>query len=288
MMEIKKFKIGLIQLRIRENYQANLENISHLVEQAALQGSEIICLPELFAYPYFAQTMNKDHFNLAEPIPGPLTEFLQKLAKNYHVSLIGGTIFEKTASGKYFNTALIIDSLGQIQGKYRKSHIPHDPFYWEQFYFQPGDLGYIHSKIANLNVAPLICYDQWFPEPARILTLQGTQMIFYPTAIGWIPHLTKNEPFSDKRWEQAMCSHASLNGIFVAGVNRVGKEDTITFWGNSFIADPFGQIVAKGSSTEEEIIIGEINTELIYNSQEGWLFLHNRRPDTYNDLTTKK
>ncbi|MHA1647386.1 MAG: nitrilase-related carbon-nitrogen hydrolase [Promethearchaeota archaeon] len=284
MIESLKIKIGLIQLRVRENYQSNLENITQMVKKASLQGAKIICLPELFALPYFAQSENHENFNLAESIPGPLTEFLQNLAKENQITIIGGSIFEKTTNDKYYNTSLIIDSFGKIRGKYRKIHIPNDPFYYEQFYFKPGDLGYVSTKTSDLQIASLICYDQWFPEPARILALKGTKMIFYPTAIGWFPQLKQDEPFSANRWEQAMCSHASLNGIFIAGINRVGKDDNITFWGSSFIADPFGQIIAKGSSTKEEVIIGEINTESIFDSQEGWGFLHNRRPDTYEDL----
>jgi len=163
-------------------------------------------------------------------------------------------------------------------------HIPHDPLYYEKFYFTQGNLGYIQVKTQNIVISPLICYDQWFPEAARINTLNGTQMIFYPTAIGYFPALLQAEPFSAQRWENAMRSHASLNGIFTAGVNRVGKEADIIFWGGSFIADPFGEIVARASATDEEALVAEIDLSKIAECQEGWGFLRNRRPDSYGDL----
>lgn len=284
-MEIVKLKIALIQTEVGENIEANLEKTAAFVKEAAYMGAKVVCLQELFATPYFAQHERLQNFELAMPIPSNISKYLCDLAKNNKIFLLGGSIYEKGEDGFRYNTCLGCDPNGEIKIKYRKVHIPHDPLYYEQYYFTPGNLGYPNSKIFGFTVAPLICYDQWFPEPARIHTLKGTQMIFYPTAIGWTPEMQKFEQFSNARWEAAMRAHASMNGIFVAAVNRVGKEEEITFWGGSFIADPFGEIIAKGSSNKEEIIFGEINTENIYKSQDGWGFLRNRRPDTYGGLT---
>ena len=280
-MEFHTLKIALLQMRPTGNLHDNLKKSAHMISQAVEQGAQLICLPELFTSPYFPQEENAQHFSLTESIPGPTSKFLADQAQKYQVTIVGGSIFEKSPEGKYYNTALVIDPTGYICGKYRKTHIPHDPFYYEKFYFTPGDLGFIQVKTHKFTISPLICYDQWFPEPARINTLQGAQLLVYPTSIGWFPRLRNDEPFSAQRWENVMCSHASMNGIYVAAVNRVGVDDNLEFWGGSFIADPFGNIVVKGSSTEEEVIIGEISTEKIYDSQEGWRFLQNRRTDLY-------
>jgi len=198
--------------------------------------------------------------------------------------LVGGSIYERGENRRFFNTTLIYDSKGRLAGKYRKMHIPHDPKYYEQYYFAPGDLGYVQVKSEKAVVAPLICYDQWFPEAARVNTIQGAQIIFYPTAIGWFKELRRDEPFSARRWENAMRSHASLNGVFTAAVNRVGREGDLRFWGGSFVADPFGEVVARASSHKEEVLVANVDLGRIRVSQEGWRFLQNRRPRSYGDL----
>ncbi len=278
-------KVGLIQTKVSKDIDANLEKTAKFISQAAKKGAKVVCLQELFATQYFAQTEEKKNFEMAEPIPGKTSKFLSEQAKKNSIHLIGGSFYEKSADGKYFNTTLIFDPMGNQISKYRKVHIPHDPNYYEQYYFSPGDLGYVNFTAGGMKSAPLICYDQWFPEPARLHALNGVQMIFYPTAIGWFPEMKKAEPFSAKRWENAMRGHASVNGIFTAGVNRVGKEGKMTFWGGSFIADPFGEVVARASSTKEEVLVAEIDLSLIEVSQDGWGFLRNRKPKTYGGLT---
>ncbi|PYS28946.1 MAG: acyltransferase [Acidobacteria bacterium] len=277
-------KIGLIQAKVGENVEENLERTAGFVKQAARKGAEIVCLQELFAYRYFAQIKDDRFFELAESVPGRLSRFLSECAAANRVVLIGGSIYERSAGGKFYNTSLIYDSSGALAGTYRKMHIPHDPNYYEQYYFSPGDLGYVQVKTGKTIVAPLICYDQWYPEAARVNAIQGAQVIFYPTAIGWFKELRRDEPFSAKRWENAMRAHASLNGIFVAAVNRVGREGGLRFWGGSFIADPFGEVLARASHSNEEVLVAKIDLGRIAVSQEGWRFLHNRRPQSYTDL----
>jgi N-carbamoylputrescine amidase len=277
-------KIGLVQTKVAEELEENLEKTARFVKQAAKKGAQIVCLQELFASRYFAQIKDDRFFAIAEPESGRLARFLAKCAAENGVTLIGGSIYEKGSDGRFYNTTLIYDSSGALQGKYRKMHIPHDPNYYEQYYFSPGDLGYVQVNAAETVVAPLICYDQWFPEAARINTIQGAQIIFYPTAIGWFPELKRDEPFSAKRWEDAMRAHASLNGIFTAAVNRVGREGDLRFWGGSFVADPFGEVVARASRSKEEVLVAKLDLSLVKSSQEGWRFLHNRRPQTYTDL----
>jgi N-carbamoylputrescine amidase len=217
-------KIGLIQTKVSGNVEENLDKTARLIKQAARKGAEIVCLQELFAHRYFAKTKDDKFFEIAETVPGNLSAYLAACASANKVTLIGGSIYEKGGDGKYYNTSLIYDSRGKLTGKYRKMHIPHDPNYYEQYYFTPGDLGYVQVNAGKTTIAPLICYDQWYPEAARINTLQGAQVLFYPTAIGWFTELKRDEPFSAKRWEDAMRAHASLNGIFAAAVNRVGRE----------------------------------------------------------------
>lgn len=277
-------KIALIQTTVGENLDENLEKTARLIKQAARKGAEIVCLQELFANRYFAQVKDDRFFELAEAIPGRLSQFLSDCASSNRVLLIGGSIYERAEDGKLYNTSLIYNSRGKLVGKYRKMHIPHDPNYYEQHYFSPGDLGYVQVNAGKAVIAPLICYDQWYPEAARINTIQGAQIIFYPTAIGWFKELKREEPFSARRWEDAMRAHASLNGIFVAAVNRVGREGDLRFWGGSFIADPFGEVLARASRSKEEVLVASIDLNRIRVSQEGWRFLNNRRPQSYTDL----
>ena len=283
-MPRRSLKVGLVQTKVSEDLQENLDKTARFVRQAAKKGAQIVCLQELFAYQYFAQTKDDRFFQTAEPVPGPLSRFLSEAASQNRVMLIGGSIYERGEDGKFYNTTLIYDSKGELAGKYRKMHIPHDPNYYEQHYFTPGDLGYIQVKLGDTVVAPLICYDQWFPEAARVNTIQGAQIIFYPTAIGWFPELKRDEPFSARRWEDAMRAHASLNGIFTAAVNRVGREGDLRFWGGSFVSDPFGEIVARASRSKEEVLIASLDLDRIRMSQDGWRFMVNRRPQSYSDL----
>jgi len=283
-MKKQVVRIGLIQTRVGERLENNLDKTASFIKQAARKGAEIVCLQELFASRYFAQTKDERFFDIAEPVPGRLSQFLAECASLHRVLLIGGSIYERGENRRFFNTTLIYDSKGRLAGKYRKMHIPHDPKYYEQYYFAPGDLGYVQVKSDKAVVAPLICYDQWFPEAARVNTIQGAQIIFYPTAIGWFKELRRDEPFSAKRWEDAMRSHASLNGVFTAAVNRVGREGDLRFWGGSFVADPFGEVVARASSHKEEVLVANVDLGRIRASQEGWRFLHNRRPKSYGDL----
>ena len=283
-MAKSSLKIGLIQTKVSENLDDNLDKTARCIKEAAKKGAGIVCLQELFAHRYFAQTKDDRFFDLAEPVPGRLSRFLADCALSSDVLLIGGSIYEKGDDGKFYNTSLIFDRRGKLAGKYRKMHIPHDPNYYEQYYFSPGDIGYIQVNTGDAVVAPLICYDQWYPEAARINTIQGAQIIFYPTAIGWFKELKREEPFSAQRWEDAMRAHASLNGIFTAAVNRVGREGDLRFWGGSFVADPFGEVVARASRSKEEVLIARLDLSRIRISQDGWRFLHNRRPHSYTDL----
>jgi N-carbamoylputrescine amidase len=277
-------KIGLIQTAVGPDLEENLDKTARFIRQAAKKGAQIVCLQELFAYRYFAQTKDDKFFSVAEAVPGRLSRFLADCASASHVLLIGGSIYEKGDDGKFYNTTLIYDSKGALAGKYRKMHIPHDPKYYEQYYFTPGDLGYVQVKTGSTVISPLICYDQWYPEAARVNAIQGAEVIFYPTAIGWFKELKRDEPFSAKRWEDAMRAHASLNGIFTAAVNRVGREGDLRFWGGSFVADPFGEVIARASHSKEEVLVASLDLNRIRESQEGWRFLYNRRPQSYTDL----
>ena len=283
-MKKNLINIGLVQTRVGDSVDENLEKTAAFIRKAARKGAEIVCLQELFACRYFAQIKDDKFFALAEPVPGPLSRFLSECAALNKVLLIGGSIYEHGRDGKFYNTSLIYDARGSLAGKYRKMHVPHDPNYFEQYYFSPGDLGYLQVKAGKAVVAPLICYDQWYPEAARVNAINGAQIIFYPTAIGWFKELRRDEPFSARRWEAAMRGHASLNGIFAAAVNRVGREGALRFWGGSFVADPFGEIVARASSSGEEVLVAAVDLNRIRVSQEGWRFLDNRRPGTYSDL----
>jgi N-carbamoylputrescine amidase len=277
-------KLGLVQTSVGEDLDQNLEKAARLIKQAARKGAGIVCLQELFAYRYFAQVKDDRFFDLAERLPGRVSSFLSDCAKGNRILLIGGSVYERGEDEKFYNTALVYNPNGELVGKYRKMHIPHDPNYYEQHYFDPGNLGYVQINAGTTIVAPLICYDQWYPEAARVNVIQGAQIIFYPTAIAWFKELRRDEPFSAKRWENAMRAHASLNGVFVAAVNRVGREGGLRFWGGSFVADPFGEVVARASQSKEEVLVVPVDLDKIRVSQEGWGFLHNRRPSSYTDL----
>ena len=285
---IKKVKIGIIQSKISVNSQKNIQSIIKNIRKAASKKAKIICVPELFLSNYFCQTENHSNFKLAEKIPGKTTKIFCNLAKELKIVLMI-SLFEKKTQGFYHNTCLVISEKGKILSKYRKMHIPDDPGYYEKFYFTPGDLGFKSVKTKFGNIGPLICWDQWFPEAARLTALKGAQIIFYPTAIGWHPKEKKSFGKSQlESWITMQKSHAIANGIYVVAVNRVGTEKKggrkIQFWGNSMIINPSGQIIGKLSNNKEEILIREIDYKKIDKTREHWPFLRDRRIDFYKGI----
>ena len=285
---VKKTTIGLIQTKVFDNQNKNIENSVIKIKEAAKKKAKIICLPELFLSPYFCQSENHAKFKLAEKIPGRLSDIYCKLAKELSVVLMI-SLFEKKTTGFYHNTSIVIDDKGKIISKYRKMHIPDDPGYYEKFYFTPGDLGFKSTKTKYGKVGSLICWDQWFPEAARMTTLKGAEILFYPTAIGWHPKEKKQFGKSQlDAWITIQRSHAIANGVFVAAINRIGLEKTgkrkIHFWGNSMIIDPSGNIIAKSKSDKEEILIAKIDLNKIETARNHWPFLRDRRIDYYKGL----
>ncbi len=286
---IKKTKIAIVQTKVSNNENLNIKNSIDKIKQAAKKKAKIICLPELFLSPYFCQTENHSKFKLAEKIPGKKTILYCELAKKLSVILII-PLFEKKTSGFYHNTSIIINEKGKIISKYRKMHIPDDPGYYEKFYFTPGDLGFKSTKTKYAKIGSLICWDQWFPEAARLTVLKGAEILFYPTAIGWHPKEKKKFGKSQlDAWIVMQRSHAIANGVFVVAINRTGLEKIgnkkIQFWGNSMIIDPSGNIVARAKSEKEEILICDINLSKIENARNHWPFLRDRRIDYYKGLT---
>jgi len=293
MNTIRTFNIGLVQISIDKNPDINLDKAISYVEKAADEDAQVICLPELFKTQYFCQSEDVINFDLAETIPGSTTEAISKVAKGKEVVVVV-PIFEKRGSGVYHNSLVVINSDGKILGTYRKMHIPDDPNYYEKFYFTPGDQGYKSFKTSYGNVGTLICWDQWYPEAARITSLQGANVIFYPTAIGWHPHeKTKYGKKQYDSWMTVQRGHAIANGIYIATVNRIGLENPdddsagIEFWGQSFVADPQGEIVAQASVSNEEVIIAEVNLDKMEKIRRHWPFLRDRRIDSYEDISKR-
>jgi N-carbamoylputrescine amidase len=269
------------------NPDANLATVLPRIRAAADKGARIVCLQELFRSRYFCQSEDHRNFKLAETIPGPSTEALGKIAQDAKVVIVA-SLFEKRSAGVYHNTAVIIDADGSIAGKYRKMHIPDDPLYYEKFYFTPGDLGFPSFQTRYAKIGALVCWDQWFPEAARLAALGGAQILFYPTAIGWIP----NEPRAVARgqrnaWEVIQRSHAVANGVYVAAVNRVGREGKLRFWGNSFVAGPLGEIVARAGGERDEILVAKCDLSKIEETRQNWPFLRDRRIDAYESLQSR-
>ncbi len=276
----------------------NLQRAIDRLHQAQAKGAQIVCLPELFQTQYFCQREDAALFDLAEPIPGPATTRLAEAAKLLRIVVIG-SVFEKRAPGVYHNTAVMIDADGSLRGIYRKMHIPDDPLYYEKYYFTPGDLGYRAFDTQVGRVGTLVCWDQWYPEGARLTALQGAQVLFYPTAIGW--HPAEKEQFGVAQhdaWQTIQRSHAIANGVYVAVVNRVGLEDGdvrgkkapgqgLEFWGGSFIADPFGRIIAQASQDKEEILVAEVDLKALEDVRRNWPFLRDRRIDSYSAITSR-
>jgi N-carbamoylputrescine amidase len=289
---MSKITLGLLQHACGKDSAANLKKTLSLAERAAKQGANIICTQELFRSQYFCQAEKHDYFKLAEPIPGPSTKAFQTLAKKHGVVVIA-SLFEKRASGLYHNTAVIIDADGSLLGIYRKMHIPDDPLYYEKFYFTPGDTGFKAWETKFGKIGVLICWDQWYPEGARLTAMQGAEILFYPTAIGWHPS-EKDEygPNQHGAWETIQRSHAVANGCYVAAVNRIGVEtpeggDGIEFWGQSFVAGTSGQIIAKASIDREEVMLVPIDLGKVDVTRTHWPFLRDRRIDAYGNLTKR-
>lgn len=286
---MNKIKIGLVQMSCTADKAYNLSKAMEGIRNAHQKGARIICLQELFTSLYFCDEENYDHFSLAEPIPGPSTDALAPLAKELGVVIIA-SLFEKRAQGLYHNTTAVIDADGSYMGKYRKMHIPDDPNYYEKFYFTPGDLGYKVFKTKFATVGILICWDQWYPEAARITSLMGAEILFYPTAIGWATsqdEATNEEQYN--AWQTIQRSHAVANGVHVVSVNRVGFEQDgrMKFWGGSFVCNPFGRVLQKASHDAEEIMVVEIDTAKTDQYRTHWPFLRDRRIDSYEPITRR-
>ena len=287
----RRFKVGLVQMACTPEPEENLRRAISRVEEAAAAGAAVICLAELFRSQYFCQREDAASFDLAEPVPGPTTEALQKVAQRAGVVVVA-PLFERRAAGLHHNSAVVIDSTGQVAGLYRKMHIPDDPAYYEKFYFAPGDLGFpaFDTNVGRLGV--LICWDQWYPEAARLVALQGASVIFYPTAIGWHPEEKQQFGAAQRdAWRTIQRAHAIANGVYVATANRVGLEKLagaagqgIEFWGSSFLSDPFGVIVAEAPADQEEIVMGEVDLERLEEVRRNWPFLRDRRIDAYAGL----
>lgn len=288
-MEVKDkiINIGLIQMSCKSNTSANLEKAITGISEAASKGAHIICLQELFSSLYFCNTEDYDNFKLAESIPGPTTEKLQKIAREKEVVVIA-SLFEKQAEGLYFNTAAVIDADGNYLGKYRKTHIPDDPGYFEKFYFTPGDSGYKIFKTRYARVGILICWDQWYPEAARLTSLAGAEILFYPTAIGWAASQSDAVNLEQyDAWQTIQRSHAIANGVHVVAINRTGREGDMQFWGGSFVAGPFGQILFQASHTDEEVGVVPADLSKTGFYRNHWPFLRDRRIDTYGPITSR-
>ena len=279
--------LGLIQMSTSESPDANLATALLRIGAAAKKGAQIVCLQELFRSRYFCQSEDHQNFKLAETIPGPSTEALGNLARDNKIVIVA-SLFEKRSAGIYHNTAVIIDADGTIAGKYRKMHIPDDPLYYEKFYFTPGDLGFPSFQTRYAKIGALVCWDQWFPEAARLTSLGGAQILFYPTAIGWIPKEPRAVAQRQRNaWEIIQRSHAVANGVYVAAVNRVGREGKLRFWGHSFVAGPFGEILACASGARDEIIIVKCDLRKIEETRQSWPFLRDRRIDAYGYLGSR-
>jgi N-carbamoylputrescine amidase len=280
-------RVGLVQLCCGEDPATNLERALAAVEAAADQGAQVVCLPELFRSRYPCQQEDPARFELAEPIPGPCTEALAKVAAARELVLVA-SLFERRAAGVYHNTTVVLDADGREVGRYRKMHIPDDPLYYEKFYFTPGDLGIRAFDTRRARVGTLVCWDQWFPEAARLAALDGAELLFYPTAIGWqFDEGAEADAAQHDAWETVQRGHAIANGMFIVAVNRVGLEERIRFWGGSFVADPFGRVLARASSTEEETLVVPCDLTLIERVRRDWPFLRDRRIDAYGDLTRR-
>ena len=281
--DVSTITVGLVQMACSSDVDKNLASAIESICAAAKKGAQIICLPELFLTQYFCQTEDTQNFSLAESLPGPTSETLSKLAKELEVVLIV-PLFEKRTEGIYHNTALVIDADGSIAGTYRKMHIPDDPCFFEKFYFTPGDTGFKSFSTRFGKIGVLICWDQWFPEAARLTTLSGAQFLFYPTAIGYQDEDAKESNQQITAWETIQKSHAISNGVFLGSVNRVARENALTFWGRSFICNPFGKVIGQADN-EPQIVIAQCSLPEIESVRQNWPFLRDRRVDAYQGLS---
>ncbi len=290
-----KISVGLIQMKCSDDEKENFQKAINKIEEAGKSGANIVSTQELFKTPYFCQVEDWNYFKLAEKIDenSPTVKELSKLAKSYKIVIIA-SLFEKRDEGIYHNTAIVIDADGRYLGKYRKMHIPDDPHFYEKFYFTPGDLGYKVFNTKYTDIGVLICWDQWFPEAARITAMKGAKIIFYPTAIGWLP--SEKDEYGNSQytaWETIQRSHSVANGIYVASINRVGFEKSpdgnegIEFWGQSFVSNPYGEILKKASAYNEEILLTEVDLSIIDETRITWPFFRDRRIDSYKDLTKR-
>jgi N-carbamoylputrescine amidase len=280
-------RIALVLHRAEVDTESNLARAERAVREAVRQGAEIVCLPELFRTRYFPQEERAERFDLAEPVPGPTTERLAKLADEVGAVLIV-PVFERRAAGVYHNSAVVLDADGSVAGLYRKMHIPDDPCFFEKFYFAPGDTGFCAFDTKAGRIGVLICWDQWFPEAARLLALDGAEILFYPTAIGWLPNESEEENAAQRdAWITIQRSHAVANGVYVAAVNRVGREEDLRFYGSSFVADPAGRVLASAGCDEEETLLVDCPLAAIEDQRRGWPFLRDRRLDAYGDLLVR-
>jgi N-carbamoylputrescine amidase len=285
------FTIGLIQMSCSPDSGANLVKAAARIRQAASGGAQIVSVQELFRSQYFCREENAALFDLAEPIPGPTTECFSTLARELEIAIVG-SLFERRTAGVYHNTAVVFDADGSLAGIYRKMHIPDDPLYFEKYYFTPGDLGFRCFDTRYARIAPLVCWDQWFPEAARLAALAGAQVLFYPTAIGWHPSEKAQYGVAQHdAWRTIQRSHAIANGVYVAAVNRVGYEGPpghgLEFWGASFVADPFGQVLAEASHDQEDTLIVECDPARIEEVRRNWPFLRDRRIDAYGPILNR-
>src|SRR6266404_6047644 len=292
-----RYRVGLVQMAMSADPDANLKKAVAKISEAAAAGAQLVCLPELFRSQYFAQREDPELFDLAEPVPGPRTEAVGQVAKQAGVVVIA-PVFERRAAGLYHNSAAVIDADGRMVGIYRKMHIPDDPAYYEKFYFTPGDLGFRAFDTRVGRIGTLVCWDQWYPEGARLTALQGANVLFYPTAIGWHPaEKAQWGSAQHDAWRTIQRAHAIANGVYVAVVNRVGHENGdvrgnaapagqgLDFWGGSFLCDPFGRVIAEASHDKEEILIGEIDLKFLEEVRRNWPFLRDRRIDSYGNIT---
>lgn len=287
-MHQAKFRVGLIQMACSRDPHENLAKAEWRIREAAGRGAQIVCLQELFRSQYFCREENTALFDLAEPVPGPTSQSFTQLAGELGIVIVG-SIFERRAAGVYHNTALVIDADGSLLGLYRKMHIPDDPLYFEKYYFTPGDLGFRCFDTRFARISTLVCWDQWYPEAARLAALGGAQVLFYPTAIGWHPSEKQQYGVAQHdAWRTIQRSHAIANGLYVASVNRVGYEGPpdhgLEFWGGSFVADPFGRLLAEGTHDQEETIIVECDPRQIEETRRNWPFLRDRRIDAYGPI----
>jgi N-carbamoylputrescine amidase len=286
-----RFRVGLVQMRVGSDPAANLEAAIARIREGAAGGAQVVCLPELFRTPYFCQREDPALFDLAEPIPGPTSDALARIARELRVVIVA-SLFERRAAGVYHNTAVVLDADGAERGRYRKMHIPDDPLYYEKFYFTPGDLGFAAFDTAVGKVGTLVCWDQWYPEAARLTALAGADVLFYPTAIGWHPsEKAVHGEAQVTAWQVMQRAHAIANGVYVAAVNRVGHEGPadggLEFWGASFVSDPFGVVLAEGSRTDEAVLVVECDRAHQEDIRRNWPFLRDRRIDAYAPITKR-